>query len=165
MTEQQMRDFVARLHEKFYPGVDMPTVEFNARLRTTAGRAWARKIEINKNLGTMVGLEGMKQTLAHEFAHCVQRQQDEKRGFNSSPHGIEWRSIMTFMGFEPNRTHKLFDEHKIERPKGQRRWRYTCPCKTKHEIATITHNRIQRGTHSYQCKHCLETIEFTGEEV
>lgn len=154
MTEAEMTAFVQTLRDKFYPNIDMPEVKFNPRLRTTAGRAWARKIEINQNLGTMVGLEGMKQTLAHEFAHCVQRQQEEKHFVRTKPHGIEWQRIMRALGFEHDRTHKLFDEYKIEAPRSrQRRWEWKCSCMT-HQIATVTHNRMMRGEQQRKCINC-----------
>lgn len=160
-----------RLQTEFVHSID---VVLNPRLRTTAGRAWNRvygekpyKIELNANLMDKVGFNGMEQTVAHEFAHILVYDKYTNRGKRiTGPHGDEWQRMMKWLGYEPKRTHKLFSEHKVERPKTrQRRWEYRCACERAHGIPTVTHNRIQKHARQYQCTDCGCTLKFSGKEM
>ena len=157
------------LLDRHYPHLNIQyIIEFNTRLRTTAGRAWNSvpkyRIELNARFLDELGFDAMKQTLVHELAHVVCYALHGRE--NIQPHGAEWQRVMRTFGYEPNRTHNLFEAHAMERPKGQqRRWEYTCDCDEPHHIPTVTHNRIQNGTRIYQCNECHGGLKFTGKEV
>lgn len=150
--------------DKFHPTLKVPTVIFNTRLRTTAGRAWGGQknlIEINASLYEKVGLKGMLQTIVHEFAHivCFQKYPNVRVG-----HGRAWKQEMSIMGASVSRTHSLFEKHDVACPKtGQRRWAYRCNCYT-HSIFTVTHNRILAGD-TRTCTRCNESLSFLGNEI
>jgi len=64
---------------------------------------------------------------------------------------------------EPSRCH-TFDVKGIKGGRKQRRWQYDCGCQM-HKIATVTHNRVQKGTSTRICKHCEGKLVFTGFEI
>ncbi|MEM6911363.1 MAG: SprT family zinc-dependent metalloprotease [Verrucomicrobiota bacterium] len=98
------------------------TVEWNARLRSTAGRAWLRdkRIELNPGLRTL-GEEEVERTLLHELAHLVATARAGRRRI--APHGPEWRQACADLGIAGEaRTHRL----DLPRRRQARRHRYRC---------------------------------------
>lgn len=104
------------------------SVEWNSRMRTTAGRAWwpQGKIELNPKLKT-ISEEEIWRTLKHELAHLIAF---ARHGRKISPHGIEWRIACAELGIaDETPRHSLpFEPRKIRRK------------------------------HAYQCPVCLQTI-------
>lgn len=80
-------------------------VVWNARLSTTAGRAYVRRgcIELNPRLLSKVPHE-IDGVLIHEAAHVAAYR---LFGGNIPAHGRHWRSLMRLAGQEPNVTHTL----------------------------------------------------------
>ncbi|MAD33022.1 MAG: hypothetical protein CMJ88_04620 [Planctomycetes bacterium] len=80
-------------------------VTWNARLSTTAGRAYVRggRIELNPRLLARVPDE-VDGVLIHEAAHVAAFR---LFGGNIPAHGRHWRGLMRAAGQEPKVTHKL----------------------------------------------------------
>ncbi|MCK5944105.1 MAG: SprT-like domain-containing protein [Planctomycetes bacterium] len=90
-------------------------VRWNARLSTTAGRAYVRRgcIELNPRLLAKVPDE-IDAVLVHEAAHVAAFR---LFGANIPAHGRHWRSLMRHAGCEPNVTHKLPVDDLRRRPR------------------------------------------------
>ena len=102
---------------------DKVQVVWNARMRTTAGRAfWPDAIiELNPKL-TEIAPEEVQRTLLHELAHLVAYTRAGRRRI--SAHGAEWQKACVDLGIPGERaTHSL----PLPGRKMQKKWRYTCP--------------------------------------
>jgi predicted SprT family Zn-dependent metalloprotease len=98
-------------------------VEWNPRLRTTAGRAWPQRARIELNPAIRpFGEEEIRRTLLHELAHLVAHARHPRRRL--APHGPEWRRACAELGIpgEPAR-HEL----PLARRRHRRRYLYRCP--------------------------------------
>lgn len=101
----------------------MVVVEWNPRMRTTAGRAFwpCGKIELNPRLKS-VAPEQVRRTLLHELAHLVAYARAGRRRIQA--HGVEWKVACAELGIAGERaTHSL----PLPGRTMQRRWRYECP--------------------------------------
>lgn len=158
LTIEQCKILNARLDllcEKILKG-DRPTIVINNRLRTTAGRAYYETgvIELNPKIDFEFLLAD---TLPHEFAHILSWRIYGERG-----HGEGWRKLCHNLGMkEVNRCH---DQDVSAHAVKQRRWVYVCGCR-KHNVATVTHNRIQRKEKVYKCSDCNTVISYTGKQA
>ena len=98
------------------------TVEWNSRLRTTAGLAcWRTKtISLNPKLIEVSPAE-VQRTLRHELAHFLAQHRAGRRQI--APHGTEWRRACKDLGI-PNesRCHDL----PLKRIRFERRFFYAC---------------------------------------
>ena len=98
------------------------TVEWNPRLRTTAGLAcWRTKtISLNPKLIEVSPFE-VQRTLRHELAHFLAQHRAGRR--HIAPHGAEWRQACRDLGI-PNepRCHDL----PLKRIRFERRYFYAC---------------------------------------
>jgi SprT protein len=101
---------------------DLVRVEWNPRLRSTAGyakyRSWT--IELNPRL---LAFEGeVNRTLRHELAHLVAHYRAGRRRIE--PHGAEWQEACVQLGI-PGESAR----HSLPLPKSKlaRRWVYQCP--------------------------------------
>lgn len=98
-------------------------VHWNARMRSTAGRAsWPEgKIELNPKLAELAPHE-IQATMLHELAHLVAYARAGRRRI--AAHGAEWRQACLELGIPGETpTHDLPLPSRTMRP----RWRYTCP--------------------------------------
>jgi len=98
-------------------------VAWNARMRTTAGRAWwpHGHIELNPKLKDF-SEEEIWRTLKHEFAHLIAYERCGRRRIQ--PHGIEWRAACADLGIAGESVkHSL----PLEGRKMKRKHTYTCP--------------------------------------
>jgi SprT protein len=101
--------------------IDAVHVQWNSRLRSTAGYAsypsW--RIELNPRLAAFAGQ--VDRTLKHELAHLVAYHRAGRRRIE--PHGLEWRQACTDLGI-PNEDarHRL----PLPRTKQLRRLAYQC---------------------------------------
>lgn len=98
-------------------------VDWNPRMRTTAGRAfWPEgRIEMNPLLQQVAPAE-VRQTMLHELAHLVAYERAGRRRI--AAHGAEWRQACADLGIAGERaTHSL----PLPGRRMRRRWRYTCP--------------------------------------
>ncbi len=119
-------------------------VEWNPRLRTSAGRAWSRKqcIELNPAIARF-GEDEVRRTLLHELAHLVAHDRAGRRRI--APHGPEWRMACADLGIpgEPAR-HRL----PLEPTRQQRRFAYQCPA------CNATIRRARRMRREAACLTC-----------
>lgn len=98
------------------------TVTWNARMRSTAGRAFwpAARVELNPKL-VAISLDEVRQTLLHELAHLLAYHRNGRR---IAPHGVEWQQACADLGIPGESvTHKL----PLPRRQQQKKWRYRCP--------------------------------------
>src|SRR5258708_4955613 len=103
-------------------------VHWNARMRSTAGRAWQGKgrVELNPRLHECPEGE-IDRTLRHELAHLIAYCRAHRYGLRRriDPHGAEWRRACRELGIpDEERTHQL-DALKSRRL--PLRFRYRCP--------------------------------------
>jgi len=98
-------------------------VTWNARMQTTAGRAWwpDRLIELNPKLKDFPP-EELWRTLRHELAHLVAYERCGRRRIE--PHGIEWRTACADLGI-PNE--QPYHSLPLKRRRMKRNFTYTCP--------------------------------------
>lgn len=98
-------------------------VSWNARMQTTAGRAWwpDRVIELNPKLKTQPA-EELWRTLKHELAHLVAYERAGRR--HTEPHGPEWRQACAELGI-PNE--QPFHTLPFKRRRMKRNHVYICP--------------------------------------
>ena len=167
-----LKDCIAKAKAKGLIVPDVLYVDFNITSATYAGTAGQMGVHKGCNRGLEVdyhakalehyGLERFQKTLAHEFCHILQ--------FVNRPgdkaHGIYFYRCMSILGFTNlKNSYHDFDLRAVTgKPRRkQRRWEYKCDCQT-HKIATVTHNRVQRGQQSRICKSCRATIHWTGKE-
>jgi predicted SprT family Zn-dependent metalloprotease len=73
------------------------TVRWNARMRSTAGRAWwpQRCIELNPVIRE-IAPDQIQRTLLHELAHLVAYERAGRKRI--APHGAEWRMACADLG-------------------------------------------------------------------
>jgi predicted SprT family Zn-dependent metalloprotease len=98
------------------------TVEWNSRLRTTAGLACWRTNTISLNPKLIeVSPSEVQRTLRHELAHFLAQHRAGRRQI--LPHGVEWRLACSDLGI-PNesRCHDL----PLKRIRFERRYFYAC---------------------------------------
>lgn len=119
-----LRDGLARLRE--VAGNELAAkvvVEWNTRMRSTAGRAfWPEgRVELNPKL---IGLSiaEVRRTLLHELAHLVAYHRAGRKRI--APHGVEWKVACADLGIPGERaTHQLA----LPSVKQKRKWEYVCP--------------------------------------
>lgn len=98
-------------------------VEWNNRMRSTAGMAYPAKalIKLNPRLRSFGDAE-VEQTLKHELAHLLAQHRAGRRRI--SPHGREWRKACADLGLvDERRCHDL----PLPRRQVTRRHHYRCP--------------------------------------
>lgn len=119
-------------------------VTWNARMQTTAGRAWwpNRLIELNPKLKEQAP-EEVWRTLRHELAHLVAYERAGRRRIEV--HGVEWRAACAELGI-PNE--QPFHSLPFKRKRMKRNFAYICPeC-----YSTIRRvKRINRMVACYAC--------------
>lgn len=119
-------------------------VQWNARMQTTAGRAWwpDRLIELNPKLKDQPQ-EEMWRTLRHELAHLVAYERAGRRRIE--PHGREWQSACAELGI-PNE--QPYHNLPFKRKRMKRNFSYTCP----YCLSVIRRVRqIKRQVACYEC--------------
>ena len=98
-------------------------VQWNPRMRTTAGRAFwpCARIEMNPKLQELA-TEEVQSTLLHELAHLVAYARAGRRRIKA--HGAEWQQACADLGIPGERaTHSL----PLPGRTMTRNWRYACP--------------------------------------
>jgi predicted SprT family Zn-dependent metalloprotease len=110
MTNQELQgigDSVWAKFRRIYPKLNFftaPSIEFNKRLSSTAGRCFyeQNKIDISWKLYQIDSKEILEQTVPHEYAHQVSWNMYKAPG-----HCATWKSIMVAYGLEPVRCHSI----------------------------------------------------------
>ncbi len=123
------------------------TVQWNSRMRSTAGLAYpnSSQIVLNPKLASFGWVE-VERTLLHELAHLVAHHRCGRRRI--SPHGPEWRKACADLGMDNEaRCHDL----PLPRRKMVRRFVYQCPsCAAKVE-------RVRLFRRPAACLKCCQT--------
>lgn len=118
--ETQSREWLRALG--LHEGADALRVEWNPRLRSTAGYAkWPRwLVELNPRLKEFEGETG--RTLKHELAHLIAHARAGRRRI--APHGAEWRRACADLGIPNERASHTMP---LPRHKQRRKYSYACP--------------------------------------
>jgi len=149
-----------------------PRVRFDKR-GTTAGTAHGSKWELNFNMVLLnENVEHfVKQTVAHEVAHLIDHQVYDShavrydnigRRKKRSPHGANWKRIMTVLGVPADRCHNMdVSNARVSRCKSET-FDYKCTCCQKVlPMGKIRHNKQQSGKTKY--RHCRGgSLVFVG---
>ncbi len=113
--------------------------------RNHAQQLWNVCIRYNFLLLSQNSERFLAQTVPHEVAHIIAI---AAFGTSARGHGKAWKHVMASFGIvDSSRCHSFDTSNSGGRR--QRRFAYVCDCR-EHAIATVTHNRIQRG----QLRHC-----------
>ena len=119
-------------------------VEWNPRMRSTAGRAtWpVAVIELNVHLSSISKTE-IERTLLHELAHLVTY---ERLGHGRVPaHGSDWQQACSDLGIPGEKaTHRL----SLPSRRMKRQWRYLC------QNCGATIERVRRFKGRVACYEC-----------
>jgi len=122
-------------------------VRWNARMRSTAGRAFwpSAKIEMNPKLRE-IAPEEVQGTLLHELAHIVAYARAGRRRIKA--HGAEWQQACADLGIPGERvTHSL----PLLGRTMKRQWRYTCP------VCGESFDRVRKMKRRAACYACCKT--------
>ena len=81
-----------------------PTLKYNKRLKTTAGRAWydTNEVELSNALLWEHPRAFYSVIIPHEVAHHV-----AKHIYQDEGHGPHWKSVMIALGLPPDTYHSL----------------------------------------------------------
>ena len=118
---------------------------------------YGRKIRINKVLVSNSDLAAeLDETIIHEVAHAVDIQRNgyrrDSRG-RAIHHDAKFYDIMAELSGKPAESFKRTHDIKELKPtRIYRRFKYTCDiegCKDTHILKTPSHNKLQKGHHSY----------------
>ncbi len=125
-------------------------VQWNARMQTTAGRAWwpDRLIELNPKLDEQAP-EEMWRTLRHELAHLVAYERAGRRRID--PHGPEWRAACAELGIPHEQPYHTLP---FKRKRMRRNYSYTCP------YCLVVIRRVKRIKRQVACYDCCR--KFSG---
>lgn len=135
------------------------TVSWNSRMRTAAGRAFARewRIELNPRLQDLPGEARdaeLRNTFLHELAHLVAFARVGRKRI--APHGPEWRQACHDLGIPgEDRCHALdFQPRRLTK-----KFAYTCPsC----EVVIQRVRRLSRRVACYPCCRKHAAGQFDG---
>jgi predicted SprT family Zn-dependent metalloprotease len=119
-------------------------VRWNARLRTTAGRAYRSTalVELNPHL-VRISADEIDRTMRHELAHLVASHRAGRRRIPA--HGRDWRRACSELGIPGEaRCHDLPFQRRTQR----RKFAYVCPA-CDHRLLRV--RRIKRAAACYHC--------------
>jgi SprT protein len=127
-------------------------VEWNARLKTAAGRADCRRQLISLNPRLFEHPDEIDRTLRHEVAHLLAQFRAGRRRI--LPHGDEWRSACHDLGIDDEKRC-----HNLPFPVNERarRYLYKCPRCQRDFLRT---RRIKRAVACLACCRALNGGEF-----
>ncbi len=151
MAAELAAGFIDRANRLLGLDLERPVVRINARMRSAAGRAFPGqwRIDLNPHLWRRVGAAFPRATTGHEVAHLV-----DWSLTGDTNHGPGWRRIMALFDLPPQATHQ-WDVSGLRR--SAVRHAYACACRQPHQLGTVRHRRIQRGT-VYRCLRCGEAL-------
>ncbi|MCI0655283.1 MAG: SprT-like domain-containing protein [Methylococcaceae bacterium] len=115
------------------------------------------QIRYNSFIFSKYFADNLAVTVPHEVAHYIT---DAVYGLrNIRPHGSEWKRLMAQFGADASRTCN-YDLNGIP-VRRTRRHVYVCGCST-HQLTSVRHNKIQRGTAHYFCRNCRRKLTEAG---
>lgn len=124
------------------------SVQWNPRMRTTAGRAFyeALRVELNPALLRLEGIDTRSEidrTLRHELAHLVAYHRAERRRIDA--HGEEWRQACADLGIpDESRCHSL----PLEPRRVRKKLIYECP------VCGSQIHRVRKFRQAVACYEC-----------
>jgi SprT protein len=128
-------------------------IEWNSRLKTTAGRADYRQKVISLNPRLIEHPREIDRTLRHELAHIVAQFREKSRR-PISPHGPEWKEACRDLGIaDEKRCHTLPFPAQRYAP----RFIYRCP-KCRHDFARV--RKVKRTVACLACCRAHNRGEF-----
>lgn len=140
-------------------GLDVPPlgkVKWNLRGKT-AGKCSTRPpydLHLHPELAEMYEQKYIDRTVVHEYAHAVTM-------FNhpdSSPHGSEWKAVMSYFGAEPTRCHS-YDVEKLSTNRDTVKTACGCPDLIRMASPRRANNWIKKR---YYCRVCKQSIRIVG---
>ena len=151
-TPEQLEQRCVELFELWRVLDTYVEVTWNARLSTTAGRAYVRRgcIELNPRLLARVPDE-VDGVLIHEAAHVAAFR---LFGGNISAHGRHWRGLMRAAGQEPKVTHKLPVDGLQRKVKARSRFLYLRLCDACGDLVVLEQVRYGR------CSGCSSRDDY-----
>lgn len=119
---------------------------WNARMRSTAGRAWwpQRCIELNPKIQKIDPKQTVR-TLLHELAHLVAYERAGRKRI--SPHGAEWRMACADLGIAGESVC-----HHLPLPRRKQAYRYLYVC----SYCQRDFPRKRKITRAYACADCCK---------
>lgn len=163
MNEQRLFDQASRLtHElirkaenHFEIAIPLEEIRYDLKGKAAGMAIFPRRgrpyIRYNPHMLSNQTEAFLSQTLPHEVSHLVAR---SLYGPRIRPHGAEWKAIMAFYGAQAERCHNYrLSNGQIRQ---LRRFSYACKCR-QHELTSIRHNRVLKGTR-YLCRSCGEPL-------
>ena len=140
------------LYKKALPEIE---IKFDLRGRTSGmfcHRENESFIRYNNAIFARYFDENIRQTVPHEVAHYAVFTMHRSK---AKPHGAEWKQVMHDFGVSAEVTSKL--DVKDLSARTLKRYRYKCECR-EHQLTSIRHNRITRGTRQYGCPKCHQLL-------
>lgn len=173
IVEREVLEYMVKFEDRFngqtiFP-INIPDIQFKVK-GLVAGYASLNfhtgscTLDFNEAIMEDNFDDFVDRTVPHEVAHyCSMLLKGQiKRGSKTEYHGAHWRSIMRFFGVDDIKRCHSYRVDKANR-KMRRRFSYKCDCGYDHQLATVTHNRIQREQKSFICKDCRSTLTWTGK--
>ena len=134
-----------------WPAVQFPqiTVKMNARLRTTAGRAYLQQgiVEFNPSIYEAHVEEFLEDTVPHEVAHVV-----AYYVFGSTGHDIFWKQVCSDLGSATQRLHSFT----VPKCSNAKTYKFKCAC-MEHEFTPQRYAWVKKGK-MYRCRNCGEIL-------
>lgn len=128
---------------------EMPIIELNPRLKTTAGRAWYDRnyIDLSAELYEKNKASFINDTVPHELAHII-----AKIVYDSNGHDNSWYYVyFKLTGKEASRLHSYKVERKV--------YIYTCNCGKQHNLTIGRHRVLLANPFHYTCSNCKSFLK------
>jgi len=138
--------------------IEFKDFTFNFKLKgCVAGQAWYTKkmLKFNLILASENLTDFFNDTIPHEIAHIY----TDKIFPRSTPHGQQWKYIMSTMGFKPVRCHN-YDTQTVKKLHNKMLYIYSCPCGNIFKLSKLIHGKIVNGQ-KRSCNICKGQIYFT----
>jgi predicted SprT family Zn-dependent metalloprotease len=136
-----------------------PTVRWDIKGKVGGWARGSELIRLNEHFAINEG-EGYLQTVAHEYAHCVQHALKMKAGVYGrsgewSPHGKVWQDVMAVFGKKANRCHQYASTATV----GYSRKTVKAKCACTEHMLTPKRSLI---AHLLRCKRCKSTLTLAA---
>lgn len=157
---QELIDKVVSEFKTVFPDVEVPTISWNPRMRSVAGKVrvdlkMRKAIWIQLNPHLLQNDSDLERTLMHELCHVADCVLYGQRG-----HGRTWKHCMRLVGRQPERCHQYDTSHVKRRHK--RVATMQCNCRTL-DITANHLKKVQLG-YRYRCLSCKEHLKLIQEK-
>lgn len=133
-----------------------PSISFDLK-GSTGGKAYSTRnhIQLNAEMLVQFGDAFIEEVVPHELAHLAVT---AKYGLKVRGHGVEWKTMMSWLNKVPNRTHK-FETVSMKEKKDNRPFLW-CNCAEPLRCSTRIYNLI-KGGQARQCAVCKARVSLT----